>query len=300
MQQPDTFRVNIEGRMLDELCSGLQALEGEIKAWTAQAARLGGRRPYEKLEGRLRPLLKHLRSAKGDPMGWYDHNVPRQALELAKAGAELRLRQKKEEWRKLQNSGAPGPVLASVDQAIAELEEFAGGFPVDPDPVLWDVLPEELSGDVVEQVHEHPPDEKWDVFVCHASEDKEDFVQGLADALRSAGLRVWYDNFTLRIGDSLRRSIDRGLSKSRFGVVVLSTSFFAKEWPQKELDGLTQRERSGHKVILPIWHDVDQADVAARSPTLADRVAAKSSQGLETVVRSIVEAMSQARSATRP
>ena len=49
---------------------------------------------------------------------------------------------------------------------------------------------------------------------------------------------MWFDKFILRVGDSLRRSIDYGLANSKFGIVVLSRSFFLKEYPQRELDGL--------------------------------------------------------------
>ena len=62
-------------------------------------------------------------------------------------------------------------------------------------------------------------DEVYDVFISHASEDKEEVVRPLANALRKAGLKVWYDEFELHIGDSLRRKIDQGLAKSRFGIV---------------------------------------------------------------------------------
>lgn len=79
----------------------------------------------------------------------------------------------------------------------------------------------------------------YDLFISHASEDKESVVEPLFKRFRQAGLRVWYDRFTLRLGDSLRESIDRGLRSSRYGVVVLSPSFFAKRWPRRELDGLT-------------------------------------------------------------
>lgn len=75
---------------------------------------------------------------------------------------------------------------------------------------------------------------EWDVFISHASEDKE-FVRPLADALIARGLRVWYDEFELKVGDHLRRSIDRGLVRSRYGIVVLSPAFFAKHWPQTEV-----------------------------------------------------------------
>jgi hypothetical protein len=133
--------------------------------------------------------------------------------------------------------------------------------------------------------------EQWDAFICHASEDKEGFVRPLAESLSQRGLAVWYDDFTLPVGDSLRRSIDRGLSRSRFGIVILSPAFFVKEWPQRELDGLVAREIDGRKVILPVWHGVTFEEVQRYSPTLADRVAAKSSEGLEGVVRKLISAM---------
>lgn len=140
----------------------------------------------------------------------------------------------------------------------------------------------------------------WDVFICHASEDKENFVRPLAEALRGSNLRVWYDEFSLTLGDSLRRSIDRGLKESRFGVVVLSPSFFEKHWPQVELDGLAQREVGGDKVILPIWHNVSREGVMRYSLTLADRVAIESNRGLDIVMREILRAVQGVRPETQP
>jgi hypothetical protein len=129
---------------------------------------------------------------------------------------------------------------------------------------------------------------EWDVFVCHASEDKQEFVRPFARALREARLRVWYDEFTLTLGDSLRRSIDRGLARSRYGIVVLSPNFFAKDWPQRELDGLASLEVGGRKVILPLWHRVDAVGVRRYSPTLADRIAASTSQPMEELVAGVL------------
>lgn len=83
-------------------------------------------------------------------------------------------------------------------------------------------------------VHGRPADsgqEEHDFFISHASEDKEGFVRDLAEALRAKGAKVWYDEFTLKVGDGLRRTIDRGLAGSRFGVVVLSEHFFIKHLP---------------------------------------------------------------------
>jgi hypothetical protein len=66
---------------------------------------------------------------------------------------------------------------------------------------------------------------RWDAFISHASEDKEPFVRQLAHELRQLGLHVWYDEFELKVGDSLAGSIDIGLRSSRYGVVVLSSAF---------------------------------------------------------------------------
>ena len=122
----------------------------------------------------------------------------------------------------------------------------------------------------------NPTDSK-DFFVCHASEDKESFVRDLAKSLEEGGASVWFDEFTLKVGDSLRREIDKGLANSKFGVVVLSTHFFEKEWPQRELDGLVSLDMHGSTRILPIWHQVTKDIVLRHSPMLADRVALNTS-----------------------
>lgn len=132
---------------------------------------------------------------------------------------------------------------------------------------------------------------EWDAFISHASEDKDVFVRHLAHELVGRNIRVWYDEFTLKVGDSLRRSIDKGLASSRYGIVVLSQNFFAKEWPRKELDGLASLERDGRKIILPVWLDVKVEDVTGYSPVLADRVAAKAKDGMEKVVTDLLKVL---------
>jgi hypothetical protein len=120
-----------------------------------------------------------------------------------------------------------------------------------------------------------PADDKreFDVFISHASEDKDGIVRPLAKALSSRGLSVWYDETELRIGDSLRRKIDAGISRSRFGLVVLSKHFFRKGWTSYELDGLVTRSVGGDQVLLPVWHEISKDEVVAASPSLADKVA---------------------------
>jgi diguanylate cyclase (GGDEF)-like protein len=124
---------------------------------------------------------------------------------------------------------------------------------------------------------------KWDVFISHAFEDKK-YARELANSLVNKGLKVWFDEFELKIGDSLSRSIDRGLSESAYGVVVLSQNFFAKEWTQKELGALISRETKDEKVILPIWHDINHQEVSKYSPMLADRLAILSGEDINKTV----------------
>jgi hypothetical protein len=118
-----------------------------------------------------------------------------------------------------------------------------------------------------------PSGASFDVFISHASEDKESLVRPLAVALAQHGFKVWYDEFELKIGDSLSKSIDHGLANSSYGIVVLSRAFFSKNWPQYELEGLTARQMVGEKVVLPIWHGVTREDILRYSPSLADRLA---------------------------
>lgn len=130
----------------------------------------------------------------------------------------------------------------------------------------------------------------YDAFISHASEDKESFVRPLAQKLKEQNIEIWYDEFTLRTGDSIRREIDRGLSQSRYGIVILSPSFLEKQWPQWELDGLLQRELDYRgTVILPIWHEISRKEVMNYSPALADKFSISSANGIEYVVKKLIE-----------
>ncbi len=113
----------------------------------------------------------------------------------------------------------------------------------------------------------------YDVFISHASEDKDEIVRPLAYALQAEGLNVWYDEFEMKIGDSLRRKIDKGLANSRFGIVVLSKDFIKKGWTNYELDGIITKSISGEQVVLPIWHNITKKEVIEFSPSLADKLA---------------------------
>lgn len=130
---------------------------------------------------------------------------------------------------------------------------------------------------------------RFDVFLSHASEDKDEIARPLHDALTAEGVSVWFDEAVLKMGDSLSGKIDEGLARCGHGIVIISPSFLAKRWPKHELAGLVAREMAGGKtVILPIWHNIDHATLLAHSPTLADKVAGNTTDGIPALVRMIL------------
>jgi len=189
--------------------------------------------------------------------------------------------------------GVDGQSLAQAAE-ILEAEEFvelAGGMARASRKLLLQSEQFETGGTRSPSTTERA----WDLFISHASEDKDGFVRPLVEALQAQGIRVWYDELTLTLGDSLRRRIDEGLVNSRYGIVVLSPAFFDKDWPQRELDGLVGLEVNGRKVILPLWHGVTKTDVAKFSPTLADRFAVSSAEGIDVVVERVLAALAETR-----
>lgn len=123
-------------------------------------------------------------------------------------------------------------------------------------------------------------DEEYDVFISHAWEDKESFVNEFVQALVKKRVRVWYDNDRIGWGDSMREKIDEGLRKSRFGIAVLSPNYIAdgKYWTKSELDGIFQLESINGKSLLPIWHNLTKKIVMEYSPIIAGRLAMDTSK----------------------
>jgi TIR domain len=111
----------------------------------------------------------------------------------------------------------------------------------------------------------------------------------LAETLRAAGATVWLDAQELKLGDSLSAKIDDGLSRSRFGVVIISRAFLDKHWPKKELAGFRAKEEDGRKIILPVWHGVTRQDVVRFSPTLADTLAGDTTKGIDAVATALLD-----------
>lgn len=132
---------------------------------------------------------------------------------------------------------------------------------------------------------------KYDFFISHASEDKDAFVRELTESLNEKNFTVWYDEKSLKLGDSLTDSINAGIAHCVMGIVVLSPDFFQKRWPKRELAALMAREDGGEQVILPIWHNISINDVRANYPLLADKIAVNSEIGVDRVVMKIIEVL---------
>ena len=115
---------------------------------------------------------------------------------------------------------------------------------------------------------------EYDVFISHASEDKEPLVNELVQHLESLGIKVWYDKTHISWGDSFRVKMDEGLNQARYGIVILSPDYIkdGKYWTKAELDAFFQMESAtGKKVLLPVWHHISKNEVMHFSPFVATR-----------------------------
>jgi hypothetical protein len=130
----------------------------------------------------------------------------------------------------------------------------------------------------------------YDVFVSYAFEDNAKFIRPLVRQLeKEFKLRVWYAELRLRLGEPLTQQINRGLSESLFAVVVFSSSFFKKSWPQRELNALSQLSLKDSRRILPVWYKIRREEVARNCPLFSDLVALRSEMGLRRVARAIAK-----------
>lgn len=153
-------------------------------------------------------------------------------------------------------------VYDGYERQIKSLKQQIEDMDVDTTPVPQYTHPFVENNDV-----------QYDVFISHASEDKESFVNELYKELTALGLKVWYDQAVLKWGDPLRSKIDEGLRNSRFGIVVISRDYIQKGWTQYELEGLFNKEMTVGKTILPIWHNISKSEVLRFSPTLGGKLA---------------------------
>ncbi len=133
--------------------------------------------------------------------------------------------------------------------------------------------------------------EKPLAFISHDSRDKDTLVRELAHEIVLLMCPVWYDEYSLKVGDSLRTNIEKGLKEARKCIVVLSPNFLSNGgWGKAEFDSIFTREiLEQQNVILPIWHNVDVHDVYNYSPRMADKVGLPSSIGIKELARRLTK-----------
>lgn len=129
---------------------------------------------------------------------------------------------------------------------------------------------------------------EYDAFISHAVEDKIPIANDLCAKLEQAGLRVWYSGKELGIGDSIEKTIENGLHRSRYGIVILSPTYLAKNWTIREFYTLLAKEIEDRKVILPVLFNVTPDDLRDKDLHMADRFAVNADMGLDHVVARLV------------
>ena len=129
--------------------------------------------------------------------------------------------------------------------------------------------------------------EKPLAFVCHDSRDKPQVARPIALGLSKLMCPVWYDEFSLKVGDRLRESIEKGLKECKKCVLVLSPQFFGNTgWTRVEFNSIFTRELIEREdFLLPVWFGVTKEQVFEYCPSLADRVGVNWNLGEEEVVR---------------
>ena len=109
-----------------------------------------------------------------------------------------------------------------------------------------------------------------DVFLCHAWDDRRDAAKDLHDLLESKGVSVWFSEKDVLLGSSLLREIDKGLVKSRVGIVLVTPSFLDRVKGEgiadKELSALLARDQ-----LVPIVHNTTFEELREVSPLLGSR-----------------------------
>ena len=135
--------------------------------------------------------------------------------------------------------------------------------------------------------------ERPQAFICHDHRDKDSIAQPLALALQRRMCMVWFDEFSLRVGDSLRSQIEKGIKECSKCIIILTRNFLNNEgWGKREYDSIFTREVVEEQgIILPVWYRVSRNDVFQYSPVLADKVGVDWQLGEDEVARKLAQAI---------
>ncbi|HVC80630.1 MAG TPA: toll/interleukin-1 receptor domain-containing protein [Chloroflexota bacterium] len=145
----------------------------------------------------------------------------------------------------------------------------------------------------IDHAEERSRNEKPLAFICHDSRDKVDIARPIALGLSKMLCPVWYDEYSLKVGDSLRKNIEKGLKECKKCVLIISQNFLNNSgWSKTEFDSVFTRQiLEGSDVVLPVWCGVTKQQVYDYSPSLLDRVAVSWDEGIDDVLRKLYRAI---------
>lgn len=128
--------------------------------------------------------------------------------------------------------------------------------------------------------------EKPLAFVSHDSRDKKEIVLPIVLGLKKILCPVWYDEYSLQVGDSLCESIDKAIKETKHCILVLSKNFLSnRNWARLEFkSAFIKALINNSDTILPVWVDVTRDEIFQYHATLADIVAVKWSDGIDKVI----------------
>lgn len=132
--------------------------------------------------------------------------------------------------------------------------------------------------------------EEFDVFISHASEDKDGFVKDFCNKLKLENIKFWYDEYEIGWGESVLRKINQGLEKSKFAIVVLSKSFLNKKWTNAELEAVLNIEtNTGDVRVLPLMlgDSNDIKEILSHYPLLSAKRYLKVSDGTDLIIENL-------------
>lgn len=136
---------------------------------------------------------------------------------------------------------------------------------------------------------------KQKVFISHDNADKEELAKHLAIRLMRH-FNVWFSEFSLVVGDNLRKSIEKGLRECEYGIILLTPNYLLNHrWTEAELDVLISQHLEEGKKILPVWYEVNAEQVGEFSPFLKRLYGAQWDDGVENVFNQLYNAMNRRR-----
>ena len=138
---------------------------------------------------------------------------------------------------------------------------------------------------------------EYDAFISHAVEDKIPIANDLCAKLEAAGLKIWYSGKELGVGDSIEKTIQNGLNRSRYGIVIFSPTYLAKNWTIREFYTLLAKEIEEQKVILPVLYNITLDELKNKDLLMADRFAVNADKGMDFVVERLVKEIKKSNAA---